>query len=52
MQHTIKRGSTTAAGHTVDAVKSLFDEVKTRKDSQLEVFSDPMFCDETMSIGL
>ena len=35
-------------------MKSLFDEVKTRKDliSQLEVFSDPMFCDEIMSIRL
>ena len=32
MQHTINRGSSTAAGHTVDAVKSLFDEVKTRKN--------------------
>ena len=31
MQHTISRGSTSAASNTaVDAVKSLFDEVKTR----------------------
>ena len=52
MQHTISRGSTTAVGNTVaDAVKSLFDEVKTRKDliSQLEELGDPMFSDEILA---
>ena len=52
MQHTISRGSTSAASNNtvVDAVKSLFDEVKTRKDFifQLEELKDPLFAEEIL----
>jgi hypothetical protein len=52
MQHTISRGSTSAASNNtvVDAVKSLFGEVKTRKDLifQLEELGDPLFAEEIL----
>jgi hypothetical protein len=48
MQHTISRGSTSAASN--NAVKSLFGEVKTRKDLifQLEELGDPLFAEEIL----
>ena len=45
MQHTIGRGTSKDDSNILKDVKSLFDEVKTRKDliSQLEELEDPSF---------
>ena len=51
MQHTIGRGTSKDDDNTSEAVKSLFDEVKSRKDliSQLEDLQDPFFEDEILT---
>ena len=51
MQHTIGRGTAKDDGNILEAVKSLIDEVKSRKDliSQLEELEDPSFKDEILT---
>jgi hypothetical protein len=51
MQHTIGRGTSKDDSNILEDVKSLFDEVKTRKDliSQLEELEDPSFKEEILT---
>jgi hypothetical protein len=51
MQHTIGRGTSKDDSNILEDVKSLFDEVKTRKVliSQLEELDDPSFKEEILS---
>ena len=51
MQHTIGRGTSKDDSNILEDVKSLFDEVKTRKDliSQLEELDDPSFKEEILN---
>ena len=52
MQHTIGRGTSKDDSNILEEdVKSLFDEVKTRKDliSQLEELEDPSFKEEILT---
>ncbi len=51
MQHTISRGTSKDDSNILEDVKSLFDEVKTRKDliSQLEELEDPSFKEEILN---
>jgi hypothetical protein len=51
MQHTIGRGTSKDDSNILEDVKSLFDEVKTRKDliSQLEELEDPSFKEEILN---
>ena len=52
MRHTISKASTSEGGNsTVEAVKSLFEELKSRKDlvSQLQELEDSIFATEILT---
>ena len=52
MRHTISKASTSEGGNsTVEAVKSLFEELKSRKDlvSQLQELEDPIYAAEILT---
>ena len=51
MQHTLNRGTAKDGCNTLEAVKSLFDKVKSRKDliSRLEELDDPSYKEEILT---
>ena len=52
MRHTISKATSSDAGNsTVEAVKSLFEELKSRKDlvSQLQELEDPIYAAEILT---
>ena len=52
MRHTISKAPSSEAGNsTVEAVKSLFEELKSRKDlvSQLQELEDPIYAAEILT---